>query len=388
MPAASSRRGPFVDHRLHFYDRHALVWLLLALERSAASPDRPGLAPFIPFLLATAAADRDHVLVRQSTRNALLSLHAAGLVTLDPPALRTLEAANRPVGLRPERSPVTSGPAHSDAHLRFFFDFDKYWCYGLAEAFGLSVPDVTRMTGEVADAEWDFSRSARVEEDERRNRGLYRDDSTWAHGSEWPKEDDLGRYLGFHALMTVAGRLIRQQPVYSGEPDEENSFGRWLQGFRPSRQDGRWLADRRDAAPRPVLPLPPADPGRDEWELSLTADSFEACLSADDDWVTVWEDSIEQHYDRSQDIQINSALADTVHSRALAAALQTADSYYDFRLPSTGDDDFTIDESRYRLSGWITTPYVREGLDAHDPLAADTAFPPPHHPARSPRCSA
>ena len=370
--------GPFVDHRLHFYDRHALVWLLLALERSAASPDRPGLAPFIPFLLATAAADRDHVLVRQSTRNALLSLHAAGLVILDPPALRTLESANRPVGLRPERSPATSGPAHSDAHLRFFFDFDKYWCYGLAEAFGLSIPDVTRMTGEVADAEWDFSRSARVEEDERRNRGLYRDDSTWARGSEWPKEDDLGRYLGFHALMTVAGKLIRQQPVYSGEPDEENSFGRWLQGFRPSRQDGRWLADRRDAAPRPVLPLPPADPGRDEWELSLTADSFEACLSADDDWVTVWEDSTEQHYDRSQDIQINSALADTVHSRALAAALQTADSYHDFRLPSTGDDDFTIDESRYRLSGWITTPYVREGLDAHDPLAADTAFPPPH----------
>ena len=369
--------GPFVDHRVHFYDRHALVWLLLALERSAASPDLSGLAPFIPFLLATAAADRDHVLVRQSTRNALLSLHAAGLVPLDPSALRTLEAANRPVGLRPERSPVTSGPAHSDAHLRFFFDFDKYWCYGLAEAFGLSVPDVTRMASDVADAEWDFSRSARVDEDERRNRGLYRDDSTWAHGSEWPKEDDLGRYLGFHSLMTVAGRLIRQQLVYSGEPDEENSFGRWLQGFRPSRQDGRWLADQRDAAPRPVLPLPPAGPGRDEWELSLTADSFEACLSADDDWVTVWEDSVEQHYDRSQDIWISSALADTVHSRALAAALQTADSYYDFRLPSSGDDDFTVDESGYRLSGWITTPYARDGLDAYDPLAARTAFPPP-----------
>src|SRR5213078_2661778 len=125
------------------------------------------------------------------------------------------------------------------------------------------------------------------------------------------------------------------------------------------------------------LPLPPAGPGRDEWELSLTADSFEACLSADDDWVTVWEDSVEQHYDRSQDIWISSALADTVHSRALAAALQTADSYYDFRLPSSGDDDFTVDESGYRLSGWITTPYAREGLDAYDPLAARTAFPPP-----------
>jgi hypothetical protein len=368
---------PFVDHRLHFYDWHALVWLLLALERSASSPDRPGLAPFIPFLLATAATDRDHVLVRQSTRNVLLSLHAAGLVSLDPSALRTLEAANRPVGLRPGRSPVTSGPASSGAHLRFFFDFDKYWCYGLAEAFGLPIPDVVRMSGDVADANWDFSSSARVEEDERRNRGLYRDDATWAHGSEWPKEDDLGRYLGFHSLMTVAGKLIRQQPVYSGEPDEDNPFDRWLQYFRPSRQDGRWLADRRDPAPHPVLPLPPEDPEHDKWELSLTADSFEACLSAADGWITVWEDSTEQHYDRSQAIRIDSALADTEHSRALAAALQTAGSYNDFRLPDSDDDEFTVNESGYRLTGWITTPYPREGLDTYDPLAARTAFPPP-----------
>ena len=233
------------------------------------------------------------------------------------------------------------------------------------------------MASDTSDAEWEFSRSARVEDDERRNRGLYRDDSTWAYGSEWPKEDDLGRYLGFHSLMTVAGKLVRQQPVYSGESGQENYFAGWLRYFRPSCHDGRWLADRQDAAPRPVLPLPPAGPGRDEWELSLTADSFEACLSADDDWVTIWEDSNEQHYDRSQDIEIDSALADTVHRRALAAALQTAGSYSDFRLPRAGDGGFTIDEAGFRLSGWITTPYPSEGLDAYDPLAARYAFPPP-----------
>ena len=369
--------GPFVDRRLHFYDRHALVWLLLALERSAASPDNPGLAPFIPFLLATASADHDHVLVRESTRNALLSLHAADLVTLDATALGKLEAANRPVGVHPERDLDMPGAARSDAHLRFFYDFDKFWCYGLAKAFGLSVPDVVRMASEVADAEWKFSRSAGVEEDDRRNRGLYRDDATWTHGSEWPREDDLGRYLGFHSLMTVAGRLIRQQPVHSGEPDDGTSFSRWMQDFRPARQDGRWLADLRDAAPGPVLPLPPGGQDHDEWELRLTADSFAACLSADDDWVTVWEKSTEQHYDRSQDIEIHSALADTVHSGALATALQTAGSYNDFRLPDVGDDDFTFDESGYRLSGWITDPYPRDGLDAYDPLAARWSFPPP-----------
>ena len=187
--------------------------------------------------------------------------------------------------------------------------------------------------------------------------------------------------------MTVAGRLIRQQPVYSGGAGTRRTpSARWLQDFRPSRPDGRWLADRRDAAPRTGTPAPPETRDR-RLGLSLTADSFEACLSADDDWVTVWEDSTEQHYDRSQDIQIHSALVDTVHSRALAAALQTAPSYCDFRLPDTGDGDFTIDESGYRLSGWITIPSARRGLDAYDPLTARTipttpAIPRGNHAAR------
>jgi hypothetical protein len=368
--------GPFVDRRLHFYDRHALLWLLLAVERSAASPDRPGLQPLVPFLLATAANDQDHVLVRQSARNTLLALHATGLVSLGPAFLVTLEAANRPVGRRPGRSPVAPAPVHSSDHLRFFFDFDKYWCSGLAEAFGLPVRDVVRMASEVTDARWHFTAGIR-QEDERHSRRLYRDEATWGHGSEWPKEDDLGRYLGFHSLMTVAGRLIRQQPVYDGDPGEASPFDSWLQGFRPSRPDGRWLADRRDAAPRPVLPLTLSKEERDDWELSLSAGDFETCLSADNGWVTVWEASTEQHYDQSQDIQVSSALADTVHSRALAAALQTADSYHGFRLPTTGDDEYTFDESGYRLTGWIATPYARDGLDTYDPLAARITFPPP-----------
>jgi hypothetical protein len=232
------------------------------------------------------------------------------------------------------------------------------------------------MASEVTDARWHFTAGIR-QEDERHSRRLYRDEATWGHGSEWPKEDDLGRYLGFHSLMTVAGRLIRQQPVYDGDPGEASPFDSWLQGFRPSRPDGRWLADRRDAAPRPVLPLTLSKEERDDWELSLSAGDFETCLSADDGWVTVWEASTEQHYDQSQDIQVSSALADTVHSRALAAALQTADSYHGFRLPTTGDGEYTFDESGYRLTGWIATPYARDGLDTYDPLAARITFPPP-----------
>jgi hypothetical protein len=373
---------PFVDRRLDFYDKHALVWLLAALERSASALDLSGLEPFIPLLLTTAAADPDHVLIRESARNVLLTLHAAGLAALDASTRGVLESANKPIETRRRESRrAKSGPVHSGDHLRFFFDFDEYWCRPLGEVFDLAESDVLRLVSEIVDREWVIPYSGKASEDERRNCGLYEEDSTWERGSGWPKEDDLGRYLGFHALMTVAGRLIRQHPVYSDEWDEEeDQFQEWLRRFRPSRADGRWLADRRDAAPGPALALPPAaHSGQDaNWELSLTADSFDTCLSNENEWLTTWEDSAERLYDRSQDIHIQSALVDPLHSRALAAALQTAQSYYDFRLPSSDDDgDYTFNEAGYRLSGWISLPYTHNGLDEYDPFAARITFPPP-----------
>jgi hypothetical protein len=372
---------PFVDRRLHFYDKHALVWLLMALERSATTADPAGLKPFVPLLLATAAADLDHVLIRESSRNVLLALHSAGLAALDASTRRALEATNKPTELRRrDRSQASRGPDADGKHRRFFFDFSDYWCRPLAEVFNLAESEVLRLAGEVVEKEWGIPSSRKAGDDERWNRRLYAEDSTWAHGSEWPKEDDLDRYLGFHALMTVAGRLIRQQPVYSDEWDEdEDQFSEWLQHHRPSRPDGRWLADRRDTTPQPVLALPPsASRGRDEdWELSLSASSFDTCLSSDDEWLTVWEDSAERLYDRSQDIEIRSALVDPAHSRALAAALQTAQSYHDFWLPTSDNDDHVINESGYRLAGWISLPHRRSGLDAYDPFAARIAFPPP-----------
>ena len=371
---------PFLDRRLYFYGKHALVWLLTALERSVTAPDLTGLKPFVPLLLATAAADPDHVLIRESTRNVLLALHSARLAALDASTQAALEAANKPIELRRrDRSQASPGPNTSGKHLRFFFDFSNFWCKPLAEVFNLAESDVLRLTSEVVEKERAIPYSGNAGDDERWNRRLYAEGSTWAHGSEWPKEDDLDRYLGFHALMTVAGRLIRQQPTYSDEWDEEeDQFSEWLRHLRPSRPDGRWLADRRDAAPHPVLALPPsASRGRDEdWELSLSAGSFDTCLSNENEWLTVWEDSAERLYDRSQHIQIQSALVDPVHSRALAAALQTAQSYHDFCLPSSDNDDHVINEPGYRLSGWISLPYRRSGLDEYDPFAAHITYPP------------
>jgi hypothetical protein len=372
--------GPFTDRRLHFYDKHAVVWLLTALERSAAAADRSGLKPFISFLLATAEADKDHILVRQSAHNTLLTLHSCGLAELSPAAREALQRAGKAIAVLPgEPSRDASIPAAAGPGLRFFFDFKDHWCSPLGRAFGLTDEDVLQLAGDVVTGEWAMPYCSDLAQDERRNRELYADNSTWAHAADWPKEDDLDFYLGFHALMTVAGKLIRTRPVYTCDQDQGDQFSSWLRAFRPSCPDGRWLADRRDASPNPVLAISPP-PCAADWEMSLSSPCFDNCLSTEDGWLTVWEHSTEQTYDRSQDIKIQSALVDPVHSSALVSALQTASSYYDFRLPDSDDDDFTVDEAGYRLSGWITVPSAYTGLDTRDPFAANVSFPPSQPP--------
>ncbi len=194
--------GPFTDRRLHFYDKHAIVWLLTALERSAAAADRCGLKPFIPLLLAMAAADNDHILVRQSSRSTLLALHSCGLAELSPATREALERAGKPIAVLPaEPGRDSSILAAAGPGPRFFFDFKDYWCRPLGRAFGLTDEDVLQLAGDVVSSEWAMTYRGDLVQDERRNRGLYADHSTWVH-ADWPIDDDLGFYLGFHALTS------------------------------------------------------------------------------------------------------------------------------------------------------------------------------------------
>ncbi|MGN6606507.1 MAG: hypothetical protein ACTHMS_05775 [Jatrophihabitans sp.] len=370
---------PFVDQRLVFYDKHALVWLLMALERSNEGDD--GVIPFVPLLRALADGDQDHVLVREAVRGILLSLHASGVAMLDSGTRSALESANRPIGFHTREMKRGTNESQSSVEpaVHFFFDFEGYWCRSLGDVFDVDDKGVVVLASDVVTKTWALPYRGDAIEDERRSRRLYGENATWSHRSEWPKEDDLDFYLGFHALMTVAGQLVRTRPVYSSEWDDgQDQFDEWLRRFRPSRGDHRWLADRRDRSPRATIALHDDTRIDANWEFGLSADTFERCLSTEPNWLTVWETSSDQTYDRSQDIVIESALVDPAHARALAAALQTAGSYSDFRLPSVDDEDFTFNEFGYRLGGWISDRSREGGLDCEDPFAAHVRYPPPH----------
>ena len=67
------------------------------------------------------------------------------------------------------------------------------------------------------------------------------------------------------------------------------------------------------------------------------------------------------------DVAVHTALVESETAAALARALQTVKEPYDYRIPEDGDD-LEIDDSPYRLLGWISHWTRDSGIDEKDPF--------------------
>ncbi|MFM9703384.1 hypothetical protein [Streptomyces galilaeus] len=204
---------------------------------------------------------------------------------------------------------------------------------------------------------------------------MYREGSTFAHHATWPDADDLDFYLSTHAVWTVAGELLKTHPVYQDSEADTDLFTDWLGDFLLTRDDGRWLADRRDPSPQSVF-QGPYDSPRPDWIWGLNSQHFSERLLASDGWVTVWESSDDTSYEAAQQVLIRSALVTPEKARALALALQTAPSYMAYRIPDADDSEYQFDTQGFQLTGWVAVPDGREGQDNRDPLAGGVRYPP------------
>ena len=389
---------PFVDGRLRFYEMHALQWLLFALARAAHEPaNHARLTVFTPLLRAVLFDSDPHVVMQHSARTALERL--AGTVTTELTAeeREAIQHVNTPTDvfreswqerartratLRTGRTALGGGdngaslPDAQTEAFSFFMDYSSSWCWPLAEVFALSEQQVERLAAQVITDDWGLAVSVERDEDARYALELYPREGTFPYKGEWPKAEDFSFYLATHALWTVAGRLVRTEPVYCDEDEEGDPFARWLGRFLVSREDGRWLADRRDPAPLAELTAKHDLPGRD-WVSSVPDAHFAQQLLGEDDWVTVWEYSRHSDYRAAETVQIRSALASPDTARALLIALQTAPSAWSLPLPVADDHDGRIGRGRFELTGWIEVDHGHDGQDRHDPLAADVSYPPP-----------
>lgn len=435
--------GPFLDGRFEFYEKHARQWLLFGINRATAEPAGLAAAAMCEDLLTKIVAGTPHAVNTPLARDSLLRLHAAGLITLDATEKERMEQACKPIGTKrhawdsdleevsslseiimhtdSDASSLTasiqsnigsgdsaryvSGPTArmtagaeakvvdqsttdddpDDERFRFFFDFRQYWCNPLGDAFSISEGSIERLVAEVLVDHWAVPSRGRPEDDHRHALNLY-PKNTYPHKGEWPEEEDLDFYLAIQGLCEVAGVLLQNRPVVQrydeDEETGESEYTRFLQWHMPSRDDGRWLSDRRDPAPE-YARLEPHDPSglgtgaRDpHWVYRIASQRFSQELFPSPEQVAIWGFRTVQQYSRSETVSIHSALVTPGSAPALLQALQTSPDKHAYRIPDTSDEEFSSTVSGFELTGWIEPRGHGYGRDRQDPYAKSVDYPP------------
>ena len=378
--AKSGSGGPFVDRRLHFYHLHARQWLMIALAR-AASENPAMLVSHSDFFIHFALQDEPHVVIRHFAAKAALTLAESGSLQINENIAIKLDAINSSV------LPVVSSKQYQrrqHQHLRneddrierfgFGHDVSRYWFEQLGDCFAKNASDIKREAEKVICDDWQLSENGHWNRDERSQRGIFREGETRHSHGAYPRTDDLSFYLSYHAMMTVAGKLLATIPLHQDPDYSEDEFESWLSRHLLSRQDGHWLADRRD-------PMPLEWPGwkdekqEDDWSWSVCRSDFDRLLSPGEDRLNLWGRWNTVFGQREEKVHISSALVSPDRSTSLLRALQTAADPYSYRIPDAGDD-MEIDESGFQLKGWVENGSSENTLDEFDPWAGTIQYPP------------
>lgn len=370
---------PFGDAKLPFYVMHARLWLLIALAR-VAKDAAPAFAHHRAFFERIAfSAEFPHVVMRafaidilRELAHALAPEEREGLIAkLGPANQSPFPSAPRTdfrefrYAPRPDDSPRPEDGFHLD------YDFSKYQVERLCRVFacpGWEVED--RISAWVQ--RWDTT--VRGMHDCPRSRS---DDASWSSGYI-PDRDRYGGYLGWHALMLVAGELLATRAVV-GEDWSGDAWAASLRDYTLSRDDGLWLADLTDSFPLDLtkeadMPMPESGERstvRDDSNLLAPLLGLRDGKLATD-WLPVagrWS------IGRDTTVTLKSVLANAGDARAVVMAVLSAEPFFRW-LP---DDEDEI-ARHFGRDGHTVQPWVEKisnterHLDRHDPYGATTAL--------------
>lgn len=382
---ASGSGAPFADANLPFYALHSQLWLLIALARIAK--DSPGwLVQHRAFLEQVAGSSEfPHVVMRAFAKDALSAI-APALVPAEAAAVMgaipSMNVSPYPYApradyidplyaARPESSPRPDDGFHLD------YDFNKYQVASLCRVFGCLGWEIEDRIGRWVRG-WD--RSVRAMHECPRSSGY---EESWSSGYA-PDRDRYGGYLGWHALMLVAGELLAERPVV-GEHWNGDAWAAFLAEFRVSREDGLWLADLTDPFPLDLpregdLPMP--ESGENRTSISEDARLLAPILCIRDgkvaaDWFPVagrWSIT------RDTTLTLRSVAANARDARSAVMTLLSDEPF--FRWLPDDEDEITrhFGEEGHSVNAWLAeTANPSRQLDRHDPYgcisALDRPFP-------------
>jgi len=383
----TERVAPFLDARFPFYSLHARMWLLLALARAAKEPNAATLTGFTTWLTGVVRGPY-HAVNQVLAQRALIELSERDLIALegaDADVLTSRVVADWVELEYKERhdrpNPLAYGEEDDNAelerHRRFFFDFEQYWCWSVAEIFGSTEKDIARRAAQVA-AKFDAYKVFAADKDPRSSAGVYDQRRSYPDHSSWPGEETHSFYMAVHALLTVGAELAETETAYKEPESAQDSYTDWLARFLPKRSDGRWLADRRDPPPTPAPDKAlAAQVSKADWPWTLSKSDFEKVAGVGRDWVTVWANIDSAHGELSEDRMVESALVPHETARSLLVALQTSPlGPYSFKMPTTDEHYDRPDKHPFELIPWLDMTENHYGIDERDERGGGIRFPP------------
>jgi len=370
---------PFGDAKLPFYLMHAQLWLLIAIARVAKDAASAFASHRAFFERIAFSAEFPHVVMRAFAIDVLRELAPAlapqerealiaklGLANRSPfPSAPRTDYREFRYAPRPDASPRPEDGFHLD------YDFNKYQVERLCHVFacpGWEVED--RISAWVR--RWDTT--VRGMHDCPRGRS---DDASWSSGYV-PDRDPYGGYLGWHALMLVAGELLATRAVV-GEDWGGDAWAAFLGEYTLSRSDGLWLADLTDPFPLDLtkeadMPMPDSgERGTVREDSNLLAPLLGLLDGkAATEWLPVagrWS------IGRDTTVTLQSVLANAGDARAVVLTVLSAEAFFRW-LPDDEDEIARhFGGDGHTVQPWVAkTPNTERQLDRHDPYGAATAL--------------
>jgi hypothetical protein len=260
------------------------------------------------------------------------------------------------------------------------WDFDRYWFEPLGEVFGIPGKQVVEIATQVVLKEWRVATDGSFASDPRASiwRSGRNEREVWHDHGGYPRIDNYGFYLSYHAMHVVAARLLQVMPVVHSRDWREDEWAYWLNRHLLTRRDGRWLADRRDPAPL-LMPNWIGAKKTDNWRSDVVDGDFLDGILVErhrETWLNVrgsWEES---DGERTESYYVTTALVSPAASQSLLNALTNCPDPHDFKLPDYEEERVEFASPPFELKGWVWRGDTDNKLDEYDPHAGQIAYPP------------
>lgn len=381
--------GCFGSREFPFYNLHARMYLLIALTRIALD-DPAILQKHDATFKHHALTGMSHILIQKFSAEIALSIEAAAPDTYDPATITQLTG----VGLshlaklegNPHRTTRVDTPWHRsgaiDLSLEFSFGMDirGSWFEPLGRVFGVSAEQVEQVAREVIVKEWQTTSDGRYGSDPRGKlwESYRRQNLIGPRQKHYPRVDQHNFYLSYHSMLAVAAKFLETMPVLDARDGREDRWVEWLNRYNLTREDGRWLADRRDPAPLQTREWL-SEEWTKNWRQQIDAKDFLAGILYEQNeeiWTVVsgqWEIC---DGNREETFFVSTALVSPVASQALLNALTTCPDPNDFKLPEYEESHMEFSQAPFELTGWTWRHWSDYQLDEFDPFGAHITYPP------------